>query len=133
MLEDSSFQPFLLVKTCPPQSHCDAVTGALPNCTSDCNCTQFYLFGRQKCMHCSLHKRGCYLRSFQFQRVLHMIFLLYLYDSMFTFVKANGFIGQQCHQSSLPNVPDTFESTSRIANITKVLVDRTKVSNKSIN
>ena len=69
-----------------------------------------------------VHKKGdtadtSNFRPISLESVPLKIFTSCLRDSMFAFLKVNGFIEHQIHKGFLPNISCTFEHTAQMANI----------------
>ena len=70
-----------------------------------------------------VHKKGdtadpSNFRPITLESVLLKIFTSCLRDSMFAFLKANGFIEHQIQKGFLSNISGTFEYTAQMANVT---------------
>ena len=69
-----------------------------------------------------VHKEGdtadpSNFRPITLESVPLKIFTSYLRDSMFAFLKANGFIEHQIQKGFLPNISGTFEHNAQMANV----------------
>ena len=80
-----------------------------------------------------IHKKGdtadpSNFRPITLESVPLKIFTSCLRDSMFAFLKANGFIEHQIEKGFLPNISGTFEHTAQMANI----INTARIKQKSL-
>ena len=69
-----------------------------------------------------MHKKGdpsdpSNFRPITLESVPLKIFTSYVRDSMFAFLKANGYIDHQIQKGSLPKLTGTFEHTAQMASV----------------
>ena len=80
-----------------------------------------------------VHKKGdtadpSNFRPLTLESVLLKIFTSCLRDSMFAFLKANGFIEHKIQKGFLPNISGTFEHTDQVANV----INTARIKQKSL-